>query len=230
MSAIPRSGSTAPVLVVPAVATTAIAGIPAWRSRSMAAASASVRIRNAPSTGISRRFARPTPSSASAFRHGHVNLGRGIHRTRPGAVLVRRYLGLACHRQAHQVRRRPAAGQAAGEAFAADGFSDPAHDRALDGHCGRRRPPGGHILVQHRRIQITDRRNGLTRTQHVGEEPRVPRGAGNNRPVSTATASSFLNCPGVRCGKGVVVSVAGTGCRCSRVVGWSRRAGTVRLG
>jgi hypothetical protein len=28
------------------------------------------------------------------------------------------------------------------------------------------------------------------------------RGAGNNRPVSTAMASSFLNCPGVRCGTG----------------------------
>ena len=28
------------------------------------------------------------------------------------------------------------------------------------------------------------------------------RGAGNNGPVSTLTASSFLNCPGVRCGPG----------------------------
>ena len=27
-------------------------------------------------------------------------------------------------------------------------------------------------------------------------------GAGSNGPVSTATASSFLNCPGVRCGTG----------------------------
>src|SRR6266851_7613107 len=27
-------------------------------------------------------------------------------------------------------------------------------------------------------------------------------GAGNSGPVSTATASSFLNCPGVRCGTG----------------------------
>ena len=26
------------------------------------------------------------------------------------------------------------------------------------------------------------------------------RGAGNNGPVSTARSSSFLNCPGVRCG------------------------------
>jgi hypothetical protein len=38
-------------------------------------------------------------------------------------------------------------------------------------------------------------------------------GAGSNGPVSTATASSFLNCPGVRCG------TAGTGCRCSRAIG-----------
>ena len=45
------------------------------------------------------------------------------------------------------------------------------------------------------------------------------RGAGNNRAVSTATVSSFLNCPGGRCGMGVAVSVAGTGCRCSRAVG-----------
>ncbi len=32
------------------------------------------------------------------------------------------------------------------------------------------------------------------------ELARLRRGAGNNRAVSTATASSFLNCPGVRCG------------------------------
>src|SRR5208283_4752235 len=44
-------------------------------------------------------------------------------------------------------------------------------------------------------------------------------------PVSTAKASSFLNCPG---GTGVVVSVTGTGCRCSQVVGQFRRAGTAR--
>jgi len=54
------------------------------------------------------------------------------------------------------------------------------------------------------------------------------RGAGNDGPVSTARASSFLNSPGVRCGTGVVVSVAGTGCRCSRAAGQSRRAGIAR--
>jgi hypothetical protein len=102
--AISRSGSTAPVLVVPAVATFAIAGIPARRSRSIAAASASVRMRNASSTGMSRRLARPV-TSRQRLRHRHVDLGGGIHRAGPGAVLVRWRLGLACHRQAHEVRR-----------------------------------------------------------------------------------------------------------------------------
>ena len=45
------------------------------------------------------------------------------------------------------------------------------------------------------------------------------RGAGNNGPVSTAKASSFLNSPGVRGGTGAVVSAAGTDCRCSRAAG-----------
>jgi len=53
--------------------------------------------------------------------------------------------------------------------------------------------------------------------------PRAKRGAGNNRAVSTATASSFLNV-----GTRAVVSVAGTGCRYSPAAGRSRRAGTVR--
>jgi|HubBroStandDraft_2_1064218.scaffolds.fasta_scaffold14485_4 hypothetical protein len=51
----------------------------------------------------------------------------------------------------------------------------------------------------------------------------IDRGAGNNRAVSTATASSFLNAA-----RGLVVSVAGTGCRCSPAAGRSRRAGTAR--
>lgn len=53
-------------------------------------------------------------------------------------------------------------------------------------------------------------------------------GVGNNRSVRTASASGFLNCPGVRCGTGWVVSVAGMGCRCSRAAGRSRRAGIAR--
>ena len=56
------------------------------------------------------------------------------------------------------------------------------------------------------------------------------RDAGNNRAVSTATASSSLNCPGVRGGTGLVVSVAGTGYRRLQPAGCSHRAGTVRLG
>lgn len=40
---------------------------PARRSRSVAAASASARMRNASSTGMSRRLARPVTSTASAF-------------------------------------------------------------------------------------------------------------------------------------------------------------------
>ena len=44
-------------------------------------------------------------------------------------------------------------------------------------------------------------------------------GAGNNRAVSTATASSFLNSPWCALWHGVVVSVAGTDCRGSRAVG-----------
>jgi len=54
------------------------------------------------------------------------------------------------------------------------------------------------------------------------------RGAGNNGPAGTAQASSFLNCPGVRCGPGWSSAWPERGCRCRRVVGWSRRAGTVR--
>src|SRR5260370_901755 len=67
MQGISRRGSTARVLVVPAVATIAIAGIPARRSSSIAISSASARMRNASSTPMSRRFARPVPSNASAF-------------------------------------------------------------------------------------------------------------------------------------------------------------------
>ena len=40
------------------------------------------------------------------------------------------------------------------------------------------------------------------RVRQAGPETVALRGAGNNRAVSTATASSFLNCPGVRGGTG----------------------------
>ena len=65
-SAIASSGSTAPVSVVPAVATTATGVTPAATSRSIASASASGRIRRKPSSGIARRLSEPIPSSSTA--------------------------------------------------------------------------------------------------------------------------------------------------------------------
>ena len=64
-AAISSRGSTAPVLTVPALATTAIGVLPAAASSTIAERSASVFILKRSSTEMSRRFSRPSPSSAT---------------------------------------------------------------------------------------------------------------------------------------------------------------------
>ncbi len=59
-------GSTAPVSVVPAVATTATGVMPAATSASMAAAASAAIIRRRSSIGIDRTLAAPMPSTSAA--------------------------------------------------------------------------------------------------------------------------------------------------------------------
>ena len=66
-SAIASSGSTAPVLTVPALPTTIAGRNPAARSAATAFSSSSMRIRKRPSVGIFRSWFVPMPSRSTAL-------------------------------------------------------------------------------------------------------------------------------------------------------------------
>jgi hypothetical protein len=68
----------------------------------------------------------------------HVHLFRGVDDARLHADFIRRCACLPRHRERHQVRQGPTAGQTAAEPLAADRLGKPAHDRAL-----HRDGPGG---------------------------------------------------------------------------------------
>lgn len=75
------------------------------------------------------------------------------------------------HCQPHQVRRRAAAAQAAGEPRATDCLRQPSDDAVFDRCRRRRRSPRRHILIEHRRAQFSQGAHRLARTEDIAEEP-----------------------------------------------------------
>ena len=173
MTAISSSGSTAPVLTVPALATTASGVFPAIVSSAIAARSESALIRKRASTGMSRRFSRPSPSSATDFGNGHVYLTRCIDDRRPSTRLVRRAPRFTRHCQPHQVRRGATTAEASREPVAAEFTAETVDQGSLDRRRGGRGSPGRDVLVQRGCKELSENADGFRRSHDVTEEPSI---------------------------------------------------------
>jgi hypothetical protein len=97
----------------------------------------------------------------------HVDFLRGVDDARPGSVFVCRSPRLARHRQRHQVRQGRPAGKEAVETLAPHRLGEPAHRRTLDRDRSRRRAPRGHVLVEHRCVEVTERAERFAGPDHI---------------------------------------------------------------
>ena len=109
-------GSTAPVSVVPAVATMATGAMPAATSASMAAAASAAIIRRRSSIGIDRTLPAPMPEHLGRPLHAVVGLGRAVEgggATGEAGLADARERELARGDQRRQVRDHAAARECA---------------------------------------------------------------------------------------------------------------------
>jgi hypothetical protein len=75
------------------------------------------------------------------------------------------------HGERHQVSSRTTSAQTALKTGAPDCRRKPTHDGSLNRTCGGGRPPGGGVLIEDRRKQISKCPDGLTGTNEIAEEP-----------------------------------------------------------
>jgi len=93
--------------------------------------------------------------------HRHMCFARGVNHAGSGTVLVGGQTCFPCHRQGHEVGRRPSATETPGHPAATQRFGNPANHLALDRDRGRCGAPGRDVLIQYARQEIREGRDRL---------------------------------------------------------------------